>query len=74
MTTIQYQGMRKRVVYYYRGQIERVRRGGRYAWYDGYSATGPSGGVLFPWMTKTECRADAKAQNAVAVFVERDHR
>lgn len=65
--------MRKTVTYVYRGDVERVvRAGGRaeYRWFRGYSSTGPRGGVLYPWMTKAECRVDAAAQGAVALFEE----
>ena len=59
-----------RITYYYRGQVERIRMGGRGNWYDGYSANGPDGGVLYPWMTKPECQRDARTQGAVATFVD----
>jgi hypothetical protein len=61
--------MKKRIAYYYRGMIERTRRGGRCCWYEGFSANGEHGGPLYPWMTKTECRANAKSQKSTAVFV-----
>jgi hypothetical protein len=48
--------------YIYRGGIERSR------WCDGYSETTAEGGVLFPWMTKPECRADAAKRGCRAVF------
>jgi hypothetical protein len=54
-------------IYYYRGDIE---RGPRYEWRRGYSANGPSGGVLYPWNTKKECQSEAEAQGVKAVFVE----
>ena len=63
----------KTITYYYRGDVERGRRRRGvffYAWQRGYSATGPSGGVLCPWMTKQECLADARKQGARARFVE----
>lgn len=52
------------ITYFYRGPIERSRR-----WCYGYSANGPGGGTLYPWMTKRECYADARAQGCQAVFV-----
>lgn len=54
--------------YYYRGQIERGTGRPGYAWRDGYSANSPEGFVLFPWMTKRECQADAKKDGYRAVF------
>ena len=62
----------KTITYHYRGDIERTvvnRRSRNIEWREGYSADGDNGGVLYPWMTKTACRADAKAQDAEAVFV-----
>jgi hypothetical protein len=53
------------IVYTYRGPIE---RGARYEWRDGYSATGAGGGILYPWMTKRECQANARSQGKRAVF------
>lgn len=55
--------------YHYRGQIEVQTRKG-YEWRNGYSANSASGGVLFPWETKTGCRLDAKAQGARALFID----
>lgn len=60
---------KKIIEYHYRGHIERIRRGGRSAWYAGYSANGERG-PLYPWMIKRECQADAKAQGARARFVD----
>jgi hypothetical protein len=55
--------------YHYRGQIERWRAGRRsYVWCDGFSAQGSTGGVEYPWMTKQECRAEARLIGARAVF------
>lgn len=59
----------KTVVYKYRGMIERGTGRPGYAWHEGYSEDGESGRGLFPWMTKAECRADAKSQGAKAEFV-----
>lgn len=56
-----------RIVYTYRGQIE---RGARYDWKPGYSATTGANGILYPWMTKRECQPDAKRFETTAVFVE----
>jgi hypothetical protein len=73
--------MDKVITYTYRGDVERssVRRRparpGRpttyvrsYVWKNGYSATSPNGLVQYPWMTRSECREDAKAQGAKAAF------
>ena len=62
----------KEVTYYYRGSIEvPCQVGGRpsYRWAGGYSETSSSGAVVYPWMTKTECRADVKKRGLKAVFV-----
>lgn len=53
------------IEYHYRGQIEVGRN---YVWQDGYSANGPSGGVLYPWATKRACRDEARSQGKRAVF------
>ncbi len=58
-----------RVIYTYRGNIERGV-GGSYKWFPGYSATAIDGGVLYPWMTYRECQRDAKATGDKAVFDE----
>jgi hypothetical protein len=63
----------KVIVFTYRGEIERpAKRRGRvasYRWTEGYSETSPEGNALYPWMTRAECRADAKAAGYRAVFV-----
>ena len=51
--------------YHYRGPIE---RGPNYAWREGYSAESESGGLLYPWNTRLECRQEAKAEGFKAVF------
>lgn len=58
---------REETVYHYRGLIE---RGKDYHWVEGWSATGQSGGILFPWMTKRECQQQAKREGRKAVFAE----
>lgn len=65
------------ITYHYRGPIERLvrdshRRSMRFTIVDGFSADGPTGGVLYPWMTKRECVADAAAQGERARFVRND--
>lgn len=55
------------IIYYKRGQIERLTEGG-YAWRDGYSPNGPDGGIIYPWLTKKEARKDAEQQGGKAVF------
>ena len=57
-------------IYTYRGQIER-RTATRIEWRTGYSAISEDGNVIYPFMTKRECQADAKAQCKRAVFVIR---
>ena len=61
--------------YYYRGMIERGtgRPGYRwvgYRWVRGYSEAAENGQVLYPWMTKVECRREAKRDGVRAVFYE----
>lgn len=60
-----------RIEYHYRGRVERAvaNHHAPFRWHDGYSANGPGGGPLSPWMTMRECREDAARQGAVAVFV-----
>jgi len=62
--------MKKRpeIEYTYRGMIE---RGADYHWVEGYSRTGESGEVWFPWLTRRECQSEAKQQGCKAVFIER---
>jgi len=61
--------------YIYRGPIERWAKRKPNApiseavWKNGYSEQSESGGTLYPWMTKAECRQDANSRNAKAVFV-----
>ena len=61
---------RRRIDYFYRGQIERFRMSdrGRNPWQDGYSENGQNGMALYPWLTYRECQADAKARDGRAVF------
>ena len=56
--------------YYYRGLIESVTSKGRGTWLHGYSAAGPNGGALQPWMGKRACYAEARRDGVKAVFVE----
>lgn len=60
-----------RIVYTYRGTIERGAGKGRYRVVRGYSETTASGSVLYPWLTKAECRKDAASRGAIATFEER---
>jgi hypothetical protein len=60
----------KEIVYWFRGQIEKGSNYKCYKWADGYSAKSENGMVLYPWMTKKECRQDAKEQGCKAVFKE----
>jgi hypothetical protein len=59
------------IIYKYRGDVERGSPNKGYRWHPGYSADGPSGGVLYPWMTYRECQRDAAAQGCKAVFVKK---
>ncbi len=59
--------MKQTITYHYRGQIEVQTRKG-YEWRDGYSADSATGGVLYPWETKTQCRRDAETQGKRALF------
>lgn len=55
----------------YRGGVERWHPSKRrYAWRAGYSEDGSRGGVLYPWMTFSECIAQAKMEGKKAVFVK----
>lgn len=65
--------------YYYRGEIEHCSTSPRFPafglqvtgrWLRGYSANGPTGGVLFPWMGKRACQSEAKRDGLKAVFME----
>ena len=56
------------ITYHYRGQVERAVRGGGYKWYDGFSEEGKDGAVTCPWMTRNECRADARLRGCRAKF------
>jgi hypothetical protein len=58
----------KVITYHFRGQVERFR-GGQYHWIDGYSENSPKGNPLHPWMTKEECREDAKKWGCKARFL-----
>jgi len=66
----------KKITYTYRGEIEVgttvIRRGKycpSYRWTPGYSATTDDGGVLFPWMTRAQCCANARSQSGRPTFV-----
>ena len=58
---------RGRIVYTYRGGIERGTGGG-YSWHDGYSPTTIDGGVLYPWMPLRKCQQDARRYGCKAAF------
>jgi hypothetical protein len=48
------------------GLVERWSKSKRsYVWYEGYQQPN-----CFPWMTRAECVAEAKAQGVKAVFQE----
>lgn len=57
------------ITYHYRGLIERPTKRG-YVWEEGYSA-GEGSAIQYPWLTKTEARADARSQGAKATFARR---
>jgi len=59
---------RKTIVYYFRGNVERgTGKPIPYRWHAGYSENSADGSVLYPWMTYTECLADARKRGARAV-------
>ena len=50
--------------YYYQGQVERFRSASRgYVWFDGYAEPG-----MQPWMTFSECQAEARCDGVKAVI------
>lgn len=62
----------KVIVYTERGPIERFRAYRKsYVWFAGFSETSSQGGIMFPLMTRSECRKDALSQGAKAAFVLR---
>lgn len=63
------EGNGKTLVYRYRGRIERGA-GNKYVWHMGYSLTMADGGVLYPWMTRRECQAEAERYGKKAVFID----
>jgi hypothetical protein len=63
---------RKKIIEYaYRGQIEVGSPNAGYRWVDGYSETGPDGGVLYPWMSAQDCRRDAAQRGCRASLTGR---
>ena len=61
------------VTYYRRGMVERwigTGKSRRIVWQSAYSGVGPDGGVLYPWMTIRECRADAQPRGLRVVFAD----
>ena len=65
---------RKRI-YRYNGMIERGA-GRRYRWHEGfqlavdeYGIVEPDHRTTYPWMTRKECKEEAKAKGCVAEFV-----
>jgi trehalose utilization protein len=63
--------MEETIIFYYRGDVERVAKGG-FKWHRGYSETAWTGRVLYPWMTKREAMEDAKRRGVKARFVEEE--
>lgn len=62
-----------KVIFTYRGRVERPDGKGGYSWCNGYSET-VDGSVLYPWMTRRECQAQARKQGRRAVFENRGQR
>jgi hypothetical protein len=68
--------MKKEIVYHYRGLIERLYvrgrgcrgRNVRGAWIEAYSENSGDGGVMYPWMGKRQCQAEARERGCVARF------
>jgi len=64
-----------KMVFYYRGEIERVavrkyEKGPfSYRWHAGYSMNSEDGNPLYPWSTKRECQAEARQAKRTAVFI-----
>jgi hypothetical protein len=58
---------RSTIIYHFRGGVERGTGAPGYVWRDGYSET-RGNGVLYPWMTRAECRRDVIAQGGKAKF------
>ena len=67
---------KKPEIHYHRqGLVERPYiKGKGYRMCYGYARVTGSGLVEYPWMTKTECRADAKKNNGKAVFYSQGKR
>lgn len=59
---------KKYITYVYRGRIERGTGESSYSWCDGYSEDSADGFPTYPWLTRRECRQDAKSKGAVAQF------
>lgn len=62
---------RPEIPYHYRGGTERSAQShGKpsYVWHDGYSTDTPDGHPTAPWMTVSECRAEAMSNGGKAVF------
>lgn len=66
---------RKKITYYYRGEVERPRYGRHrlhsYVWRAAYSEQGEHG-PLYPWLTYRECQQDARDRGCVAAFVKKE--
>jgi len=60
------------VMYFrHRGQVERPTTRGKpsYRWCEGYSEDEGDGKGTFPWLTRAECRAEARKQGRTARFI-----
>jgi hypothetical protein len=66
--------IKRDVTFYYRGQIERWDKRSRSCkWVSGYSENAYRDGktyIMYPWMTKEECRKDVERWGFKAVFNE----
>lgn len=64
------------LIFYRRGAVERARRdhgAPAYRWCEGWSENSPTGGALYPWLTKREAYAQARKAGATAVFMDPPH-
>jgi len=64
---------RRNMIFYRRGAVERpCTRHGKpsYRWAQGWSRNSAEGHALYPWQTRREAQAEARAAGAIAVFLE----
>jgi len=73
MTVVSHESScKKYITYFYRGLVERPSSGA-YDFFEGFSERSANGNPLYPWMTRSECRAYASMRGCVARFVYRDN-